>query len=327
MSVLVTGGAGYIGSHMVLALIDRGERVVVLDDLSTSGRAITPAGVILVEGDVADQALLRRLLAEHGVTDVLHFAGSKVVPESVEDPLGYWRNNTAASRDLIEACVGAGVANFIFSSTAAVYGAAEAGLLPESAPTDPANPYGRSKLATEWILQDVSAATSLRHVSLRYFNVAGADPARRTGQRSPTATHLVKRACQAALGRLPFLGVFGDDYPTPDGTCVRDYIHVTDLVDAHALALDYLRGGGGSATFNCGYGHGSSVRDVIGAVEQAAGHKLPVRTLPRRPGDVATVVADASRIKAELGWTPRYDTLDQLVSHALAWESSLNSDG
>jgi UDP-glucose 4-epimerase len=326
MAILVTGGAGYIGSHMTLALLERGEEVVVLDNLATGVRSLVPPAARFVEGDVRDQALLRRLFQEHDVDAVLHFAGSTVVPDSVARPLAYYANNTMASRDLIEACVGAGVKHFIFSSTAAVYGPGDDTLIAETAAKAPANPYGRSKLMTEQMLQDAAGASDLRYVALRYFNVAGADPEGRTGQSTPRATHLIKCACQAALGRRPYLGVFGTDYETPDGTGVRDYIHVADLVAAHALALDHLRAGGESAVFNCGYGRGFSVREVIAAVERAAGVRLPVKTLPRRPGDAAAVVADPARIKARLGWSPRHDDLDEIVRHALAWERRLEPE-
>jgi len=326
MAVLVTGGAGYIGSHMTLALLERGEEVVVLDNLSTGVRSLVPPAARFVQGDVADQALLRRIFQDHDVDAVFHFAGSTVVPDSVARPLQYYANNTMASRDLIEACVGAGVKHFVFSSTAAVYGAGGSGLIDETAVKSPGNPYGRSKLMTEQMLQDAAGASELRYVALRYFNVAGADPRGRTGQSTPRATHLIKCACQAALGQRAYLGVFGVDYDTPDGTGVRDYIHVTDLVAAHALALDHLRAGGGAAVFNCGYGRGFSVREVIAAVERASGVRLPVKILPRRPGDAAAVVADPAKIKARLGWTPRHDSLDEIVRHALAWERRLDAE-
>lgn len=324
MSALVTGGAGYIGSHMVLALLERGEDVVVLDNLATGVRALVPEAAQFVHGDICDQELVRRTIDEHEVDAVLHFAGSTVVPDSVENPLAYFANNTAGSRDLIEACVAAGIRHFIFSSTAAVYGSTDGGLIDEDAATSPANPYGRSKLMTEWMLEDVAQATGLTYVALRYFNVAGADPDGRSGQSTPRATHLIKRACQTALGRHPYLGIFGVDYQTPDGTGIRDYIHVSDLVAAHTLALDHLRGGGGSGVFNCGYGRGFSVRQVIDAVEEASGRKLPIRELPRRPGDPAAVVADPGRLKAKFGWRPRYDALEQIVDHALAWETRID---
>jgi UDP-glucose 4-epimerase len=324
MPVLVTGGAGYIGSHMALALLDRGEQVTVLDNLSTGVRELVPAGAEFILGDVRDRQLVREVLTGRAVDAVLHFAGSTVVPESVENPLLYYANNTAGSRDLIEACVEAGVAHFIFSSTAAVYGACDADLIDETAEKSPGNPYGRSKLVTEWILHDAAEASRLRYVALRYFNVAGADPEGRTGQSTPRATHLIKCACQAALGRLPYLGIYGVDYATPDGTGVRDYIHVTDLVAAHVLALEHLRAGGESNVFNCGYGRGFSVREVIDAVEHASGHRLAVRELPRRAGDPPAVVADPAKLKARLGWNPQYDALDQIVQHALAWEARLD---
>jgi UDP-glucose 4-epimerase len=321
MAVLVTGGAGYIGSHMALALLERGETVVILDNLSTGVRDLVPEDAHFVQGNVGNRALVRKIIAEHAIDSVLHFAASTVVPDSVADPLKYYANNTANSRSFIEACVKSGVKHFIFSSTAAVYGASDEAMIDESARTAPANPYGRSKLMVEWMLQDAAQASGLRYIALRYFNVAGADPLGRTGQSTPRATHLIKRACQTALGRLPYLGIFGVDFATPDGTGVRDYIHVSDLVAAHALALDHLRGGGESGVFNCGYGHGFSVRDVIGAVEQASGCKLAVKELPRRPGDPPAVVADPGRLKRRLGWRPRYDGLDVIVRDALAWES------
>ena len=325
MAVLVTGGAGYIGSHMALGLLDRGETVVVIDNLVTGVAAQVPSAAVFVEGDIRDRALVRRLLDAHGIEAVVHFAGSTVVPESVADPLKYYANNTAATRDLLETCTGAGVDKFIFSSTAAVYGVTDADLVDEGAVTAPATPYGRSKLMSEAMLADVAAATPLNYVALRYFNVAGADPDGRTGQSTPGATHLIKRACQAALGRLPALGVFGSDFPTPDGTGVRDYIHVTDLVEAHMLALDYLRGGGASDIFNCGYGTGFSVLDVCGAVERVTGRPVPTVREPRRPGDLGKVVADSSKLKARLDWTPRYASLDTIVGHAFRWEERLEA--
>ncbi len=327
MAVLITGGAGYIGSHMALALLDQGEEVIVIDNLSTGVRAQVPAGAHFVEGNINDSARVSRILAEHQVDSVLHFAASTVVPESVAEPLSYYANNTAASRDLIQAAVQAGVKQFIFSSTAAVYAPSDKPLLNEDEAKEPASPYGRSKLMTEWILRDACEASGMRHVILRYFNVAGADPAGRTGQSTPRATHLVKRACQVALGLEPHLGVFGIDYPTPDGTGIRDFIHVTDLVAAHALALAHLRRGGASSTYNCGYGRGFSVREVIAATERQSGKRLPVRELPRRPGDLHKVVADATRLRSELGWTPKLDDLDRIVESALAWERKMNSVG
>jgi len=326
MSVLVTGGAGYIGSHMVLELLDQGDEVVVLDNLVTGVRGLVAAGAHFAEGDIRDTPLVRDLIEWHAIEVVIHFAGSVVVPDSVADPLAYYANNTAASRDLIEACVKGGVKKFIFSSTAAVYGVAEEPVT-EDAPKDPANPYGRSKLMTEWMLADTAAAHDFRYVALRYFNVAGADPLGRSGQSTPRATHLIKRACQAVLGRVPHLGIFGTDFPTPDGTGVRDYIHVSDLIGAHALALGHMRDSGESGVFNCGYGHGFSVRQVIQAVERAAKKPVPAEELPRRAGDPPMIVSNPAKLKAKLAWTPKYDSLDEIVESALAWESRLNSAG
>ncbi|HUO93223.1 MAG TPA: UDP-glucose 4-epimerase GalE [Rhizomicrobium sp.] len=327
MAILITGGAGYIGSHMVHEALERGEKVVVLDNLSTGSRGLVAENAVFVEGNAGDQSLVKRLIAEHKIDAIIHFAGSIVVPDSVAQPLAYYANNTVVARNLIEAAVESHVPHFIFSSTAAVYGEAHDGALTESTSTDPINPYGRSKLMTEWMLEDASKAFDFRFVALRYFNVAGADPSGRSGQSSPRATHLIKRGCQVALGRLPQLDIFGTDYPTPDGTGVRDYIHVSDLVAAHALALDYLRDGGAPAIMNCGYGHGASVREVIGSIERVAGHTLPVREAPRRPGDPPSLVADASLIRKTLRWTPQHDDLDEIVTHALAWERRLNAAG
>jgi UDP-glucose 4-epimerase len=321
MSVLVTGGAGYIGSHMAHTLIEHGEKVVILDNLSTGVQRLAPAKAEFIHGDVGDRRLVSRILLEHGVDCVIHFAGSTVVPDSVRDPLTYYANNTVSSRELISACIDAGVRHFIFSSTAAVYGVTGRHTLDENAETSPTNPYGRSKLATEWILQDAAAASSMRYVALRYFNVAGADPLGRTGQSTPRATHLIKRACQAALGQHRYLDIFGVDFPTHDGTGVRDYIHVSDLVSAHTLALDYLRDNGESAVFNCGYGRGFSVREVICAVEAACGRRLEIRELERRPGDPPAIVADPTALKRRLGWAPLHEDLGEIVRHALNWET------
>ena len=324
-TTLVTGGAGYIGSHMVYALLDRGEQVVVLDNLSTGVRAQVGEAATFVEGEVADQALVQRLIAEHGVDAVIHFAGAIVVPESVEQPLRYYLNNTVASRALIEACIDSGLKQFIFSSTAAVYDSNATQPLAEDAPKGPINPYARSKLMTEWMLEDAARAFDFRYIVLRYFNVAGADPKGRTGQSTPKATHLIKRAAQAALGRVPHLDIFGTDYPTADGTGVRDYIHVADLAEAHLLALDALRAGASPNTFNCGYGHGLSVREVIGAVEKVVGRQILVRKGPRRAGDPPALIADPSRLKRTLNWQPRHDDLGEIVRSALEWERRFNA--
>jgi UDP-glucose 4-epimerase len=324
-AILVTGGAGYIGSHVVAQLLAAGERVVVLDDLSTGFRDAVLGGTLVV-GDSGDRTAVEALLRLHGVDTVMHFAARIVVPESVADPLGYYAANTCASRNLIEACVRAGVAHFVFSSTAAVYGMPSDGVASEDTPAVPTNPYGSSKLMTEWILRDVSAVTPLRHVALRYFNVAGADPLGRIGQRTRGATHLLKVACEAAVGRRSAVEIYGTDWPTPDGTGVRDYIHVDDLARAHLDALAYLRQGGDSVTLNCGYGRGHSVRELLAAVERANGAPLVVRESPRRPGDVAMVVAEAARIRAVLGWVPRHQDLDFIARTALAWERKLATD-
>ena len=323
--MLVTGGAGYIGSHMVLDLLDRGNKVVVLDNLSTGVREQVAKAATFVQGEVSDGPLVRDILAKHRIEAVIHFAGSIVVPESVENPLLYYANNTAASRDLIAACVEGGVKKFIFSSTAAVYGVTGEAMIAEDAILAPASPYGRSKLMTEWMLEDTAHAHDFRYVALRYFNVAGADPKGRSGQSTPRATHLIKRAAQVALGCVPALGIFGTDYPTPDGTGIRDYIHVSDLIGAHALALDHLQRGGQSDLFNCGYGHGFSVREVIAAVERAAGVSLTARELPRRAGDPPMIVSNPAKLKAQLGWVPQHDSLDEIAASALAWERRLNT--
>lgn len=320
--ILITGGAGYIGSHVVRQLGERGERLVVLDDLSTGFADAVLYGTLAV-GDVGDQTLVRSLLAEYEVDTVMHFAAHTVVPESVCDPLKYYRNNTANSRNLLECCHAAGVRHVVFSSTAAVYGMPAGGAASEDTPTQTINPYGTSKLMTEWMLRDLAAATPLRYVALRYFNVAGCDPGGRIGQSTPNASLLVKVACEAAVGRREHVAIFGTDYPTPDGTGIRDYIHVEDLADAHLRALDYLRGGGSSTVLNCGYGHGYSVREVLAAVERAAGHPLDVRERPRRAGDPPALIAIAERIRQVLGWVPRHDDLDAIVTTALAWEQHL----
>jgi len=327
MTILVTGGAGYIGSHMVHALADAGERVVVLDNLSTGFDWAVPDAATLVVGDTGDAALVTQLLARHGVDAVIHFAASIVVPDSAADPLGYYRNNTANSRSLIECAVKGGVRRFIFSSTAAVYGNPEKVPVGEDDPARPMSPYGSSKLMTEIMLRDAGAAHGLSHVILRYFNVAGADPMLRTGQSTRNATHLIKVAVETALGLRAKLQVFGTDYPTPDGTCVRDYIHVCDLVRAHSDALAYLRKGGGSTTLNCGYGRGFSVREVIDTVKRVSGVDIRVETTARRAGDPAQIVANSDRIRALLGWRPQFDDLATIARHALEWERKLAERG
>ena len=323
MTVLVTGGAGYIGSHMVLELGDAGERVVVVDNLSTGFYWTVAEGVPLATGDSGDQALVARLIREYGIEAIIHFAASVVVPESVRDPLAYYRNNTMNTRALIECAVNNGVRNFIFSSTAAVYGNPTEVPVKEDSATQPISPYGWSKLMSETMLRDAGSAHDLRHVILRYFNVAGGDPSGRTGQSSKDATHLIKVAVETALGQRSALQVFGTDYQTPDGTCVRDYIHVSDLVQAHLDALRYLRSGGASSTFNCGYGHGYSVLEVIETVKRVSGVDFRVDIGERRAGDPAQIIAASDRARATLGWRPRFDELGTIVGHALAWERKL----
>ena len=325
MSILVTGGAGYIGSHMVIAALERGLDVVVLDNLSTGMRALVADGAHFHQGQVGDQTFVRRLLNYYSITAVIHFAGSIVAPDSVKDPLAYYGNNTVASRTLIESCIAEGVKQFVFSSSALVYGPPLLGAMPETTPKLPENPYGRSKLMTEWMLEDVARAHDFRFVALRYFNVAGADPEGRTGQSGLRATHLIRRACQVALGRVPHLDIFGTDYPTQDGTGVRDYIHVSDLVDAHLLALDYLAKGGSSVALNCGYGRGASVREVVKAVSRVIGRDLPFVESPRRPGDPPALIADATRLTADFGWRPKHDDLHEIIATAYEWERRLNS--
>jgi UDP-glucose 4-epimerase len=323
MTVLVTGGAGYIGSHMVHELVDAGESVTVLDNLSTGFRFLIPASVHFVAGSTGDRPLVGEIIARQNVTAIIHFAASIVVPESVTDPLGYYSNNTMNTCALLDTAIKAGVRQFIFSSTAAVYGTTDASPVRENAPTAPISPYGTSKLMSEIMLHDAGKAHGLRYVILRYFNVAGADPKMRTGQSTPAATHLIKIACETAIGRRPKMNVFGTDYPTPDGTCIRDYIHVSDLVQAHSAALGYLRSGGASATFNCGYGRGASVFEVIDAVRRASGRDFAVEISGRRPGDAPALVANVDRIRAALPWRPRFQNLDTIVAHALAWEKQL----
>jgi UDP-glucose 4-epimerase len=323
MSVLITGGAGYIGSHMVLDLVEAGEDVVVLDNLTTGFDWAVPRAAELVIGNADDQQLLAKLIKDKNISAIIHFAGSIVVPESIADPLGYYANNTITSRALIESAVAGGVKNFIFSSTAAVYGLPDTNPVEETARLAPISPYGSSKMMTEIMLADTAVAHDFRYVALRYFNVAGADPAGRSGQSTPHATHLIKVACQTALGMRPHIDVFGSDYPTPDGTCVRDYIHVSDLVRAHRDALAYLRGDGTSQVFNCGYGRGFSVREVIASVKRVSGVDFAVRQAEDRPGDPASLIAGAERIRDVLAWRPQLDDLDTIVTHALDWERHL----
>lgn len=321
-TILVTGGAGYIGSHVVKQLGQRGEAVVVLDNLSTGFADAVLHGELVI-GDTGDQDLVARLLREHDIDTVMHFAAHTIVPESVSNPLKYYRNNTASTLNLLQCCQAAGVQHFIFSSTAAVYGIPPEGVAHEDTPTAPINPYGMSKLMSEQMLRDLSAASDLRHVALRYFNVAGSDPEGRIGQSTEKATLLIKVACEAAVGSRPHVAVYGSDYPTPDGTGVRDYIHVEDLADAHVKALDYLRAGGESVTLNCGYGHGYSVREVLRMVEELNGVALTIHEEPRRAGDPPSLIAGAERIRSTLGWTPRYNDLREIVRTSLAWERQL----
>ena len=323
MSILVTGGAGYIGSHMVMALTDMGEDVVVLDNLSTGYWWSVSPKAKLIEGDIGDEALLDRMMADHKFDAVVHFAGSIVVPDSVSDPLGYYLNNTVKSRLLMACAVKAGIPRFIFSSTAAVYGNPLTQPVFEAAVPAPISPYGSSKLMTEWMLRDAHAAHGLQYIALRYFNVAGGDPAGRIGQSTPRATHLIKVACQTALGQRSHLDVYGTDYDTPDGTCLRDYIHVSDLIAAHVDGLSHLRKGGESGIFNCGYGKGYSVLDVIKAVERVHGAPLAVKYAARRDGDPVAIVAGAERIRSILGWQPKHQDLDFIVETAFAWERKL----
>jgi UDP-glucose 4-epimerase len=321
-SILVTGGAGYIGSHVVRQLGEAGEKVIVLDNLGRGFRQAVTAGELIV-GDVGDHALVSRLLAEHRVETVMHFAAHTIVPESVAEPLKYYGNNTCSTRALLQACIENHVKHFVFSSTAAVYGMPDEGYADEESPTRPINAYGTSKLMSEWMLRDVAAVSGLRYVALRYFNVAGSDPGGRIGQATLGATLLTKVACEAMVGKRPHVSVFGSDYPTPDGTGMRDYLHVEDLAAAHLNALGYLRGNGKSVTLNVGYGHGYSVREVLRMVETVGGKRLEIREEARRAGDPAYLVARADRIRTELGWQPRYDDLAAIVTHSLAWERKL----
>ena len=323
MTVLVTGGAGYIGSHMVLNLADAGEKIVVLDNLITGFDWAIDGRAIFEPGHAGDTDHVLGLIQKHGITEIIHFAGSIVVPESVSNPLKYYGNNTATSRNLIEAAVKGGVKHFIFSSTAAVYGMTGLDPVVEETQLHPMSPYGRSKLMTEWMLADVAAAHDMSYGVLRYFNVAGADPQKRSGQSTPEATHLIKVACQAALGQREKMDIFGTDYETPDGTCVRDYIHVTDLIAAHALLLKHLRGGGESTTLNCAYGRGYSVREVVDTVRKVSGVDFRADEGPRRAGDPASITATGEKVRQMLGWVPQHDDLEEIVQTAFNWERHL----
>jgi UDP-glucose 4-epimerase len=326
MTVLVTGGAGYIGSHTVAALADAGESVVVIDNLSTGFSAFLPEGIPLFIGDAADENLVEGVITAHQVESIIHFAGSVVVPDSMRDPLAYYRNNTMTTRSLLTAAVKCGIDRFIFSSTAAVYGNPDQVPVAESSPTRPLSPYGSSKLMTEIMLHDTAAAHGMHYVVLRYFNVAGADPLARRGLATLGATHLLKIAVEAATGQRAKIDVYGTDYPTPDGSCVRDFVHVSDLAQAHRAALSYLRQGGTSVTLNCGYGRGYSVLETIEAVRRVSGRNFAVQYAARRPGDIMTMIADTGRIRAMLDWTPQFDNLETIAAHALAWEEKLSRE-
>jgi UDP-glucose 4-epimerase len=319
--ILVTGGAGYIGSHVVRQLGESGRQVLILDTLNTGFKEAVIHGKLIV-GDTGDRALVSRLLSEYNIKTVMHFAAHTIVPESIAHPLKYYANNTCSTRNLLECCAQANIKHFIFSSTAAVYGIPSTPLASEDTPTAPINPYGTSKLMSEWMLRDLSAAGDLRYVSLRYFNVAGSDPRGRIGQSTRNATLLIKVACEAAVGKRASVIIFGTDYPTPDGTGIRDYIHVEDLADAHIKALDYLEQGGASLILNCGYGHGYSVREVLSAIERVSGQALNILEHDRRPGDPPILIAVADRIQKVLGWIPRYDDLGLIVKTSLDWEKS-----
>ena len=326
MAILVTGGAGYIGSHMCWALDDAGEEIVVIDNLSTGFEWAIPPNAKFYRGDIEDNVLLAKIRAENEIEAIIHFAGSIIVPESLTAPLKYYRNNTANSRGLIEFAVEAGIKYFVFSSTAAVYGTPKSDeAVDESVVTSPESPYGMSKLMTEHMLKDTSYAHDFRFTALRYFNVCGADPNGRTGQSTQGATHLIKVACEAALGKREKIEVFGTDYPTPDGTCIRDYIHVWDLVNAHLCALKRLRSGGKSLIANCGYGKGYSVLEVLDAVKKVSGNDFRVDFSPRRAGDAVRIIANSALIKKETGWEPKLDNLDLILRHALDWETTLSS--
>jgi UDP-glucose 4-epimerase len=323
MTVLVTGGAGYIGSHMVHALVEAGESTVVIDNLSTGFSAFLPQAVQMFIGDAGDENLVEGVIEQHRIESIIHFAGSVVVPDSMRDPLGYYRNNTMTTQSLLRAAVKTGVNRFIFSSTAAVYGNPGQMPVPEHAPTRPLSPYGSSKLMTEIMLHDVASAHGMRYVVLRYFNVAGADPQARVGLATVGATHLLKIAVEAATGQRAKVDVFGTDYPTPDGSCIRDFIHVSDLAQAHRAALSYLRAGGKSVTLNCGYGRGYSVLETISAVRRVSGRDFALEYASRRPGDIMAMVAHTTRMRSTLDWKPQYDDLETIARHALTWEEKL----
>ena len=324
MAILVTGGAGYIGSHMVHELLDHGESVVVLDNLTTGFDWAVPDRAKLVIGNVGDKKLVEKTIRNESIEAIIHFAGSVVVPESVEDPLKYYENNTSNTRNLLEAVTNCGLDKFIFSSTAAVYGEpSTTGPIREDAVLNPMSPYGSSKLMSEIMVRDTALATNLRYVMLRYFNVAGGDPMQRTGQSTAGATHLIKIACETAAGKRPCMSIFGDDYDTPDGTCIRDFIHVSDLVNAHYAALNFLRQGGLKFTANCGYSRGYSVQEVVDAVKRVSGNEFPVVMEPRRIGDIPSLTANSHRLMSRLAWKPRFDDLDKIIADALAWENVL----
>jgi UDP-glucose 4-epimerase len=324
-TILITGAAGYIGSHVLLQLQSRGEQVVAIDNLSTGFRQALRAAPLIV-GDIGDRELVADVLRQYEIDTVMHFAANTIVPESVREPLRYYGNNTCATRNLLDTCMAQGVRQLVFSSTAAVYGIPAGGIADEDMPPAPINPYGSSKLVSEWMLRDLAAVSDFRYVSLRYFNVAGSDPQGRIGQSTRAATLLIKVACEAVLGKRPFVSIFGTDYDTPDGTGVRDYIHVEDVARAHVDALDYLRRGGGAAVFNCGYSHGYSVREVLASVQRVAGQSLAIREQPRRAGDPPVLIARADRIRSRLGWNPQLDNLDAIVDSALRWERQLQRE-
>ncbi|WP_290813832.1 UDP-glucose 4-epimerase GalE [Aquidulcibacter sp.] len=321
--ILITGGAGYIGSHAAWACVDAGYEIVVLDNLSTGVARNVPPHATLIEADIGDRTAVAKALSDHQIDAIMHFAGSIVVPESVVNPGLYYENNTVKSLGLIQEAVKAGVKAFIFSSTAAVYAPGSAEPLNEAAPKGPLSPYGQSKLMTELMLADMSAAHGLSVGVLRYFNVAGADPQGRTGQSTPNATHLIKVACQVATGQRPSMEVFGTDYDTPDGTCIRDYIHVSDLADAHVLLAQHLLAGGANVIANCGYGKGASVLEVLASLEKQLNHPIQAKMSPRRAGDAPSLVANSAHLKSLMPWKPKYENLDDIVAAALAWERHL----